>query len=136
VVFIVATVLINVLWPMPVIMIAAAFLSGIFAFAPQRRASRQAGRLILAGIRVESAENIKPLEPSSEVTVRSLRLIILVSCLIAVMGVVVGVIFVLDPDSGTIAWTDRQILSLLLLLVLLPLSVALFNWWALRRRRS
>jgi hypothetical protein len=135
VVLIIAAVVINVLWPTRA-MIPAAFVLAIAAFAPQRRASRRVGRLILAGNRVEGAENIKPLGPSPEVTARSLRLIILVSCLIAVMGVAVVVIFVLDPDSGAIAWTDRQILSLLLLLVMLPISVALFSWWALRRTRS
>jgi hypothetical protein len=51
-----------------------------------------------------------------------------------VIGVAVVVIFFLDPDSGTMTPTYGA--SLVLLLVLLPLSVALRNWWVMRRKAS
>lgn len=132
---IIAAVAINVLWPLPV-MIPALFGLTIVAFVPQRRATRKAGCLIVAGIRVEAAEKIAPPGPPPEASARSLRLIILVSCLIAALGGAIGMIFVLDPESSEIAWTVGQTISLILLLVVLPLSVALINWWVLRRMRS
>jgi hypothetical protein len=132
---VIAAVLVNILWPTP-LMIPGMFLLGVLVFLPQRRASRQAGRLIITGIRLDHTQCMRSPEPTPEVTARSLRLIILVSCLIAVVGAAVVLIFVLDPDTGAIAWTDRSSLSFVLLLVVLPLSVALFNWWALRRTRS
>jgi hypothetical protein len=86
------------------------------------------------GTRVAGTQSIRLPEPSAEATVKSLRLIMLVSCLVAVIGIAVVVVFFLDPDSSTMTPTDGA--SLVLLLVLLPLSVALCNWWVLRRKTS
>jgi hypothetical protein len=135
VVIVFAAVAINVIRPIP-LMIPCELLMGIVAFAPQFRAGRRAGRLILTGTRVEGVETLRLPGPSPEANVRSLRLIVLCACSIATIGLAVLIIFFLDPDSGAIDWTDGKILALIFLFVVLPLSVALLNWWILRRARS
>jgi hypothetical protein len=130
---IIAAVAINVLWP-TLLMIPASLLLSMVAFAPQHYASRQAGRLVVAGTRVFGAEGIRPLAPPPQITATSLRPIVRVSWIAAVIGLAVCVIFLLDPDSGTIAWTDG--LTLILLLVVMPLSVALLSSWTSRHTRS
>ncbi|MBV9569560.1 MAG: hypothetical protein JO172_15630 [Hyphomicrobiales bacterium] len=106
------------------------------AFAPQRRANREARRLILTGTRVDGAEAGRSYMPSPAPTGKSIRLIILFSCLSATMGVVLVTTISTYPDSAIIDWTRGSGLILILLLVVLPLLVALFNLWALRRTRS
>ena len=104
--------------------------SGIHRAGPAR-ASREAGRLIVTGTRVDGAQAVPPPALSPEANARSLRLLILFGCLGAVVGGAVCVIFFLDPDIGTIEWTDR--VAIVLLLVMLPLSVAVLSWRVLRR---
>ena len=136
VVLIIARVLMNVPRPAPLAILALLALGIVVTFLPQRRANRKAGRLIVTGTRVDHAEELRPSPPNPEATARSLRLIVLVSCAIAVIGIAVCAIFALDPDRGATAWTDRCSFALMLLLVVLPICVALFSWWALRRIRS
>jgi hypothetical protein len=135
VVLIIATIVLNVLRPTP-LMVPALLVLGIAASLPQRRASLQASRLIVTGIRLDYTEDARPPQSSQEATARSLRLIILVSCAAAVIGAAVSVILALDSDRGASAWTDSNSLMLILILVVLPIFVAMFNGWALHRLRS
>ncbi|MBV9112258.1 MAG: hypothetical protein JOY67_05495 [Hyphomicrobiales bacterium] len=137
VVLLVAAVAISVVCAMPIIAPAAMLLAP-FAFAPQRGADREARRLILTVTRVDGAEARPPHAPAPAPPAKSIRLIILFSCLSAAMGVVLVATLAnaaSDADRRTSDWTGGGRLILPLLLVVLPLSVALFNLWALRRMR-
>jgi hypothetical protein len=128
---IIATVAISVLRT-TLLTIPASLLLAILAFAPQRYATLQAGRLVVTGARIiNDAEVIRGSAAPSKVDTTSLRLMVWVSCFGAAVGLAICVTFFLDPDSKTMAWT--QGFALLALLVGLPLSAAILSWRLLRR---
>jgi hypothetical protein len=126
----------GVIWPERLLpMLAILLIPLVGAVLMWRWINRRAASLVMTGIVVPREEWAMP-PPPSGATTQNLRPLAIMAVLLALAGCLVLTVLLVDSEAGEIT-PDLYgpILGVFALLVVLPASIAIFAWWALRRQR-